>query len=358
MPENTLDSIEVLKDSKIIWLENSRIIAIFAVVFLHVAGKVVDHNSIGSEYWWIGNIYESMVRWCVPVFVMISGALLLDPNKKEGIFEFYRKRTSRILNPLIAWSIIFLIWRFFKEFLQGHKPTAIELVNHLLLGKPYFHMWFLFMIIGLYLFTPFLRKIVAQSTTSELIFFICATFAISSINTLFSIESKLFINWFLSYLPYYFLGYLITTTDISLPKQVLSILFTLSILLTSLGYFIITKNYDPTDIYFYEDLGATVILMSVSIMFLFKYLQNPILGSNLTNTISTLTLGIYLIHPAILDVVLNFVDITAMSFNTIKSIPTIIIKVITIPVTAIITFLLSLFCVWLINKIPYVKIIV
>ena len=80
-----------------IWLDNSRIIAIFSVVFLHTAASVVLGNSIGTEYWWIANLYDSFVRWCVPVLVMISGALLLDPVKKEDLSTFYRKRFSKIL---------------------------------------------------------------------------------------------------------------------------------------------------------------------------------------------------------------------------------------------------------------------
>ena len=66
-----------------VWLDNSRIIAILAVVFLHVSAGVVTESVIGTESWWVGNLYDSLVRWCVPVFVMISGAVLLDHSKKK-----------------------------------------------------------------------------------------------------------------------------------------------------------------------------------------------------------------------------------------------------------------------------------
>lgn len=90
------------------WIDNSRILAIFAVIVVHVGAKVVGENTIGSEYWWYGNIFESLARWCVPVFVMISGALLLDPNKKEDLLTFYRKRLHRIFIPFLFWSVIYL----------------------------------------------------------------------------------------------------------------------------------------------------------------------------------------------------------------------------------------------------------
>lgn len=56
-----------------VWLDNARIAAIFAVVLLHVAAEIVNGTAIGSEFWWFGNIYDSLVRWCVPIFVLESG---------------------------------------------------------------------------------------------------------------------------------------------------------------------------------------------------------------------------------------------------------------------------------------------
>lgn len=112
-----------------IWLDNSRIIAIYAVVFLHVSAGVVIGNDVGTEYWWVGNVYDSAVRWCVPVFVMISGALLLDPNKQEDLATFYTKRLSRILVPIIFWSAFFLAWAFLKGAMKGNELTVVDLLK-------------------------------------------------------------------------------------------------------------------------------------------------------------------------------------------------------------------------------------
>ena len=56
-----------------VWLDNSRIIAIFAVVVLHAAVSPVVDTPFGSTDWWAGNLINAFSRWCVPVFVMISG---------------------------------------------------------------------------------------------------------------------------------------------------------------------------------------------------------------------------------------------------------------------------------------------
>ncbi|EMH1199379.1 acyltransferase family protein [Serratia marcescens] len=72
------------------WLNNARIIAILAVVLLHVSSRVITWSELGSNDWWYANLYDSLVRWCVPVFVMISGALLLAPEKAEPLGVFYK----------------------------------------------------------------------------------------------------------------------------------------------------------------------------------------------------------------------------------------------------------------------------
>ncbi|MFZ4557738.1 MAG: acyltransferase family protein, partial [Pseudanabaena sp.] len=67
-----------------IWVDKARIFAVIAVIVLHVSAiVVVGIKDFNDPQWWFGNIYDSMVRWCVPVFVMISGALLLSETKNE-----------------------------------------------------------------------------------------------------------------------------------------------------------------------------------------------------------------------------------------------------------------------------------
>ena len=66
------------------WISNARIVAIFSVVCLHIAAYAVLNAELGTANWWSGNFYDAATRWCVPVFVMVSGALLLEPRPQEG----------------------------------------------------------------------------------------------------------------------------------------------------------------------------------------------------------------------------------------------------------------------------------
>jgi surface polysaccharide O-acyltransferase-like enzyme len=326
-----------------IWLHNARIAAIFAVVFLHVAAGFVVYSPIGSDNWWIGNVYDSLVRWCVPVFVMISGALLLDPNKKEDFKTFYLKRLPRILIVTFVWSAFFLFW----TFLRGDSLGVLDVAKRIIAGTPYFHLWFLYMIAPIYLFTPFFRKIISNSSHLEISILVIITLVIASLNaiaqSLGMVESKLFTTSFLSYVPYFFLGHLIRFGSIDYSKLILAISILLSVLLTSLGCYIFARNKGlGAGLYFYSYLSVTVIPMSASVMYLLKKWTKPIGNTQLSERLASLTLGIYLIHPV-------FHEVIQQSWTGYREIN----PIISIPLLSIMIFSLSLGAAWVIKKIPY-----
>jgi surface polysaccharide O-acyltransferase-like enzyme len=335
----------------LIWLDNARIISIFAVIFLHVSAGVLLNNQTFTKEWWIGNIYDSMVRWCVPVFVMISGALMLNPRKSERIVVFYRKRMSRIFIPMIVWSFFYVLWTYFHNLIKnGNIHTSINLIKMFLSGQFYYHMWFLYMIAGLYFFTPFFRKIVKHSTNKELLFLVTVIFILSAINNFYtsrypSNEPVLFVNYFIFYIPYYLCGYIICNINISLPKLILLIAILLSIIFTCIGCFALVKFFNTQPgFYFYDNLSITVIPMSIFVILLLKKLSNPIFDVDMTKRISGLTLGIYLVHPAIKET-FAFLGFKATFFN----------PVVSIPIYSLILFAISLCVAWIINKIPYLR---
>lgn len=332
-----------------VWLDNTRIFAIFAVVFLHAAAAVVIGFSIGTPEWWVGNIYDSIVRWCVPVFVMISGALLLDPTKNDDLKTFYTKRLSKILVPVLFWTVVYLCHDSYVTVLKGGEPTFDYLLGKLMSGKPHYHMWFLSMIIVLYVFTPFLKKIVANSTKQELMVFIIVSFVLAMIN---NFNAKFlgsgtgpFINWFLYYVPFFFLGYLIRVDEKKYSKTLLWGVFIVTSAITAYAcyYFGLSIN-SGAGLYFYEYLSITVIPMSISVMYLLKLWNKPIYSTNTTKLFSALTLGVYLVHPIILEA-MQRAGFGPQDFNPIISIPLITIFV----------YFASAFVSWILQKTPYLK---
>jgi surface polysaccharide O-acyltransferase-like enzyme len=136
--------------------------ATFAVVVLHVAARGVVDASYGSASWWIANLYRASTCWCVPAFIMISGALLLNPQRFQPAAVFYRKRMGRILIPLAFWTVFYLGLRASFEGLSWPE-AARDVVR----AGPYGHLWFLYMIAGLYFVTPVLQPFVRSTTRRD-----------------------------------------------------------------------------------------------------------------------------------------------------------------------------------------------
>ncbi len=326
-----------------IWLHNARILSIFAVVLLHCASLAQAGAKIGSETWWVANVYDSMTRWCVPVFVMMSGALLLDPKKNETLRTFYKKRVSKILIPLLFWTIFYLIWGFQTKEIKG------DLVRLTLQGKAFYHLWFLYMISMLYLFTPFLRKIVVHSSDREISFFTAVGFIIAASSAVYvavyRIEFKLFLMTFLAYIPYFFLGLFIRNDQRNVSSIVWILLFLGSVGATGAGcYFWSDLKNAAAGAYFYQYLSITVIPMSISILYLLKKWNRPIISETVTKKLSSLTMGIYLIHPFFI-VMIKKIGLSYSSFDSLFSIPTV----------ALLVFFISLLATWIGVKLPIVR---
>lgn len=290
-----------------VWANNLKVFAAFAVVVLHVAagfvgGIEVSDPLYGNYEWWAGNIYDSLTRWCVPLFVMISGYFLL--NKEEPIQVFFRKRLNKILIPLIFWSLFFSFWTALKFGVKGELSDApIAIVKGWVLGKPYFHLWYLFMIPFLYLITPALRIVFNKLSNNETLFLVLFCLSLAVLNTLsgnvlsyFGLSAKvtLFTNNFLSYIGYFCLGGYFSKYEL---KKRNSFAFTTLIVAWVVTIF---GSYFFTYKYFYSYLSINTVIASIALFLLIKWHCNKDFR---LSSISKLSLGIYLVHPVFLDAI-------------------------------------------------------
>lgn len=88
---------------RLVYMDWLRVLATIAVVTIHVsAGYVSVLDANNASRWMAGNLFESISRASVPIFVMISGALLLKGTKDISVGEFLQKRASKVIIPFIA----------------------------------------------------------------------------------------------------------------------------------------------------------------------------------------------------------------------------------------------------------------
>ncbi|MBL4676230.1 MAG: acyltransferase [Mucilaginibacter sp.] len=152
------------KSSPTAYLNALRIFACFMVLVVH-SGEffyIGDQGKIIREHYvWVNN-YGSFMWACVPLFVMVSGYLLLPI--KEDAATFYKRRFTRLLVPFLLWSAMYAI----VPFVLG-TATASQMWHDLCMIPLTFspsagHLWFVYMFIGVYLFIPIFSPWVQQAS--------------------------------------------------------------------------------------------------------------------------------------------------------------------------------------------------
>lgn len=286
------------------WLNTLRVLAVVAVIVVHAASGVVVFSPVGTSGWWAGNALNSAARWCVPVFVMISGGLLLAPEKHQGARSFYAKRMDRILIPLVFWSLFYLGWSVLRASAKGEPIGAADLVARLASGRPYYHLWYLYMLTPLYLVTPLVQRVAAALSERTLWILTAVGFILSAVYTgirfAYEIPQAAFPFWFLPYLPYFVAGHLLVSADRP-PSRALQAVVLATTALTAAGCFALAQAYGIyTGLYAYDYLSLTVIPMSISVFVLAKGRASTDPRPSRLSRLAPLTLGIYLIHPVFL----------------------------------------------------------
>lgn len=332
------------------WANNLRVFSVFAVILLHTASGFISSIEVsdlnyGNYDWWAGNVFDSITRWCVPLFVMISGYFLLC--KEEANIVFFKKRVSKILIPLLFWSLVFSFWILLIAYVRGDMEGGYkEIVRGFTLGRPYFHLWYLFMIPLLYIITPILRLCLSTWKKNETLFFILFSFFLAALNALFinffsnlsiNPDVTLFTNIFLSYIGYYFLGGYINKFEIKANTKICIIILLISWLITILGSYFFTYKY------FYSYLSINTILASVSLFLLIKKHINMDLK---LASVAKLSFGVYLVHPIFLDI---FSSLAKHSFLSAINI------YVYIPSLSILIFISSYITVTIMSKIKYLS---
>ena len=189
-----------------------RVISCFCVIVIHAS---IETQGV------TGAVFQVVSRTALPMFFLLSGALILGDERKESMGRFYWKRFVSILVPFLLYGIVYTGW-----VNQGHEipehmsradlivlfreiPNAVKLN---LKEMQFFHLWFMYAILGLYLITPFLKtglKAMSDKMLFALAVFILVIMAILDYLPLADISIGIdFIlnNWIL----YYILGYIIT----------------------------------------------------------------------------------------------------------------------------------------------------
>ena len=199
-----------------------RSVSTFAVIVLHVAAPIVNNfipGKVGYD-WWVGNFIDSITRFCVPVFLMITGVLVFNSNDSPIIF--YKKRISRIVYPFVLWSFLYILYSLYYSSNNFSISTFKVVFSLFIAGNPTsFHLWYLYMLIGLYFFLPFLKPWIQTATKKEILIFLGFWIVALIVELPFIKKFNIGINFahFYGYLGYPILGYYLNKYAKDLKKK-------------------------------------------------------------------------------------------------------------------------------------------
>lgn len=209
-------------------LDILRIFATFTVIMIHCSASFVSGHGLGTvEFFW-GNVFDSVSRLGVPLFVMISGALFLDESREITLKRVVRKNVLNLAIITVIWAIIYAVRYKVIAVLQAGQTVDVKNFLRSVLNGHY-HMWYLYMTIGLYLMVPFFKKIARKENKNLVLFFIVLSFfvqslipTVSSVCAHYGISSPWFawidkfeLGFFGGYITYFLAGWYIVQVGIS-----------------------------------------------------------------------------------------------------------------------------------------------
>ncbi len=336
-------------------LDVMRTVAVLLVLMVYASAFLYGYAESALLERNCGLFFEIFSRIGVPLFVMISGALMLNEDKIMST-ERILKKAGHMFILLVIWSFGYaFVYQIMFPVLLGNRDVSVsKFIHESIFG--HFHLWYLYMLIGLYIITPFLREFVKREKKKLVLLFIgialIAKFTIPilagmlpQVEFFISVERfvRMFnLDFFFGFTTYYLAGWYIVYFGISTVWKRCMLYFAAVASLLVNGLFMIKigdENIGFSNISIFTFIYAAAVFTFISNIS-FDNIHEKI-KKNIVN-FSNLCFGIYVVHAVIIDV---FHHVFPYSANPLAYI---LLSYIT---TVVITYIIAL----VMSKIPYVK---
>ncbi len=340
------------KTQRDIGIDLLKSIAIFGVIVIHVcsagySNPVLSFNWISTVFW------GSLVRESVPIFLMCSGVLLLDPSKEITIKRFYFRNILRIVLAMFIWSMFYKVYHLIASGTL-EISSLIQSLKEVILLKQEVHMYFIHIMIIVYVFLPITRVFIKNATQKELLYALSIWFILGIVyptvrvyypfNLLSGIPVQWLINMTYASIGYGILGFYLTRYPLSTKCNCL--LFVVGfIFVFGLTMYMSAKNellYEG----FLEGMSVGVALLATGIFGL-CYNMNDKMSCNVSAHCTKLSKGsfcIFLVHVFVIYL-LNHLGIGVNDFPCFVS----------IPLLSALNLLLSYAIYFILSKIPFIN---
>nr|WP_086939319.1 acyltransferase [Thaumasiovibrio occultus] len=290
---------------KVDYIDLMRCVAAIAVVAIHVLGPYRHEiGVISTTDWSVATTVNAASRWAVPLFIMISGALMLSDRRPFELNYYVRRRLGKVLVPFLVWSVFYALLSGVS--LAGWNGSdAWQRLIHLPTEYTYYHLGFFYYFLPLYLVIPFLRYWVSVDDRQY-------TWALAAWWGLITLNLLRIDGWWsqdlLFYSGYLLLGYSLFRAPL-LPARWWALLGGIIVVLTALMVILPSleaQRYLVGRWLSYKTVNTAFIAVAVFAACRHGY---PYLSESLrkgVSEISRCSLGIYLVHPLLLWPVREF----------------------------------------------------
>ena len=324
------------KKERIFYYDFLRAFAIIAVIICHVNhffGQLVGTTQIVAQM-----TFHDIGRIGVPIFLMISGALILN-RPYPDLTEFLKKRFTRIIYPFIFWIILILVQ------LQYYRYNEAFLWNTFI-GEPSI-TWYFWVLIGIYLFLPVLNSFVKEYGESGLKYFLSIWFILMILKTFnaYPLWTNFDLSYFAGYVGYPVLGYYLANKEFKISDSKVCLLGLIT-LISSLSVFVYLNYFNsPYISMIYQNVP--IIFMGTGLFLFVKYLDKL----NKFNSIKDNFIGKAIISLSVCSYGMYFSHVLVVKFLSYYNPHSHLM----FPVMFVLIILLSWLLPYVLSKIPYVK---
>ena len=349
-----------MKRERIIYLDYLKTLAIFAIIAMHIAAFVADTKALNLT---MHNLSQ-VGRFAVPMFLMVSGVLLL--NRDYGSFkDFFIKRSSKITIPFVFWVLIIILLTLSINNYALDNLLPVVYSSFFNFGI----LWYFWMIIGVYLALPIINEYVKNTGLEGIKYFLVIGIIASIIYQfckIFSLHTYLDFRFFIGPIFYILLGYYLHNKKFNISNNKIAIISlalfivtsllktTLNVLSADYTIFYALNNHtfvEGGNIFFetYLDLGILEIIHVSSLFLLLKYLPLDKISKSITKfctSVSRSTWGIYCSHSIFLILIPGYLGNIHLTGTK---------TIILIIVLSMAVFIMSYIITLILSKIPYLN---
>lgn len=336
------------------WVERKRDIdlvkslAIFGVIVIHIfAGYIFPE---GSSQWYQSLFWGTIVRASVPLFLMCTGALLLEPEKQLSVKHIYTRYFPKVIVTMVIWAFVYQLHDVILSGSFGWRDLAKGVLHALNFQHPY-HFYYLYVLILFYAFLPLFKHFVQTAEKSLLEYALLVWLIVGTIVPFLGYFYPFSAvdyprNWdpgrWYTLIGYPVLGCYLQKFPLSRKRSVL--LFLLGFTLTYTATWIKTSIDNTSFFGFLDGSFPGVSIMGVGIFCLCHHVKQPERFSCITKFLSGSTLCVYLVHMMFIDFLgQNNIVVTLMS------------PILSIPLLSLLVFAMSLVVYVILKHIPGVR---